>query len=426
MTVTVLHAADLHLGAPLDSLGSIMAVEKSAFLRTRADRAFGNLVQVAMDERVDVIVLAGDVYDDANREVRAQVRLAKGLRELDEAGIRVFIAHGNHDPPAASYRPAAALPANVTVFGPGDVQVHLVQSSGGGEVAVAGVSFSTAHERANLVQRFAVIDAAGVPCVGVLHANVEGTIGHDPYAPCSVEDLRAAPVAYWALGHIHLRTVMPLAAGRWWAYPGNLQGRSAKPAECGPKGALVVPMTELGVGEPRFVACDAIRFVRADVDVSAAHDIAEVLELIETRAAHEVESAESRPVLLRLRLSGASAAHDTLVEERVKLLELVREHGGAVLGDGEFLRVEVATRPAVERSQLVARRDLLAALLERLDAQRATSDDEIAAVVAASVGSLDSATKAILTSAARSDPLLYRRLLDEIEQLFIEQLVERS
>ena len=104
----------------------------------------------------------------------------------------------------------------------------------------------------------------------------------------------------------------------------------------------------------------------------------------------------------------------------------IREHGGAVLGDGEFLRVEVATRPLVERSQLVARGDLLAALLERLDAQRATSDDEIAAVVAASVASLDSATKSILTSAARSDPLLYRRLLDDIEQLFIEQLVERS
>jgi len=355
--------------------------------------------------------------------------VAKGLRELDDAGIRVFIAHGNHDPPAASYRPAVALPPNVTVFGPGDVQVHAVHASGG-EIAVAGVSFSTAHETANLAQRFALSGAAsvasGVPCVGVLHANVQGTVGHDPYAPCRVEDLLAAPVAYWALGHIHRQTVESLGAGRWWAYPGNLQGRSAKLAECGPKGALIVSITDLGAARPQFVACDAIRFIRADLDVSSAHDIADVLDLVDVRAIHEAEVAGSRPVLLRLRLVGASGAHDSLVADRDHLLDYVREHGGASLGDGEYLRVEVATRPAVERSQLLARGDLLAALLERLDAHREGADADCVAAVGASVGSLDRATTAVLHSAARSDPLLYRRVLDDVEQLLIEHLVERS
>ena len=44
--------------------------------------------------------------------------------------------------------------------------------------------------------------------VGMLHTCVDGREGHEPYAPCSLTDLRAREYGYWALGHIHTREVL--------------------------------------------------------------------------------------------------------------------------------------------------------------------------------------------------------------------------
>jgi DNA repair protein SbcD/Mre11 len=424
---TFLHAADLHLGAPLASLGTAIAPAKAAHLQSLARRAFDELVATAIARGVSFVVLAGDVYDAADREVGAQVRFARGLAQLHDAGICVLIAHGNHDPLASRYRPAAALPANVTVFDPGEVQVHRLELTDGSSVAVAGVSFATLHETENLARRFHRLPLEGERCIAVLHANVDGSTGHDPYAPCSVDDLRSAPVAYWALGHVHQRSVDSFTDSRWWAYSGNLQGRSTKPSECGPKGVLVVPLTERGVAEPEFVACDQFRFERVEVDVSGATDVPDVLDLVCSAAERTAAAADGRAVLLRARLVGATPAHTHLGADRVDLLELVREARPDLLGDGELLRIDVATRPAVDRSQLLGRSDLLAALLHRLDALRSLDDVHLHAHVARCADDIpDAQTRAILAEMQTLDPALARRVLDDVEHRFLDALVERS
>lgn len=405
-----------------------MEPSKAAHLQALARGAFDALVTTAIERRVSFVVLSGDVYDAADREVSAQVRFARCLARLGEAGITVFIAHGNHDPVVSSHRPAAALPANVTVFQPGDVQVHQVGLPDATAVEVAGVSFSTAHERENLARRFHDIRPAAERCVAVLHANLEGLPGHDPYAPCSLDDLRSAPVAYWALGHVHRRTVGSFTLSRRWAYPGNLQGRSAKPSECGPKGALVVPFTSGGVGEPEFVVCDQLRFERSDVDVTEAADLGDALDLVCAVAADVTERAGGRPVLLRVRLVGATSAHTQLTDATGSaLVGLLRETQPGLLGDGELVRIEVATRPVVERSQLLARGDLLAALLRRLDDLRTLDDVALDHQLAECAGeALDHGTRFVLAELRALDPTLARRVLDDVEQRFVDTLVERA
>lgn len=376
VSAQILHAADLHLGAPLAALGDRVGPEASKRLRERSRLALERLVNAALDHEVSAVVLAGDVYDQAEREVSAQVRLATQLGRLHEAGIPVFIAHGNHDPLVSAYRPAAALPPSVTVFGPGEVQVHHLGLRDGTSAVVAGISFGVTHEKRNLALEFHTVDTGGERCVAVLHANVDSTVGHDPYAPCSVDDLRrAAAVHYWALGHVHQRIAEQLEPSRWWAYSGNLQGRSAKPAECGPKGALVVPFTDTGVAEPRFVACDAVRFERLEVDVSAAGDVGEALDLCAEAVTGVTRADESVAVVFRIALVGATAAHSQL-NSGADLLELLREHAEADIGEGALMKVVVDTRPAIERARLLERNDLLAALLRELDAIAAGSCDE--------------------------------------------------
>lgn len=413
---TMVHAADLHLGAPLQSLGARLGAERAAELRREAALAFDTLIDLTLRVDADLLVLAGDIYDQAEFEVAAQLRLARGLRRLTDAGVRVAMAHGNHDPLVTTFRPAAALPDDVIVFAPGEPQVHRLQLRSGHTVDLAGVSFDRQHEPTNLARRFADLPLDPRRSVGVLHTNVGSDPDHGDYAPCTVDDLAAAPIGYWALGHIHLRQTHPLGPGRWWAYPGNLQGRSTKPSECGPKGALVVPIMSDGFGEPEFHPCDRIRFTRLDVDVSAARDLGEALDLTTVELGEAAATTDGRPLVASVRLTGPTAAHDQL-RDREDLVELLQEHGtSAAVGT-----VEIATRPLVPRPQLLERDDLLADLLRALDA----ADDAESTIMEHLDDELPSTARRLLNEQLRQ-PDRARALLGEVEHLLTDLLAEQS
>lgn len=414
---TIVHAADLHLGAPLHSLGIRLGDERAAEFRRSATGAFDELVELTLRVDADVLVLAGDVYDQAEFEVAAQLRLARGLQRLVDAGVRVFIAHGNHDPLAGAFRPATTLPDGVTVFAAGEPQIHQVALRTGHVLDIVGVSFERRHEPENLARRFSRLPLDHRRAVGVLHTNVGSNPDHGEHAPCTVADLAAAPVGYWALGHIHLRQVHPLGPGRWWAYPGNLQGRSTKASECGAKGALVVPVLTEGFGEPEFHPCDRVRFVRLDVDVSAAGDLGDALDLAAASLGTAAGEAEGRPVVARVRLIGSTAAHGQL-RAQDDLAELLREHRGAPA----VASVETATRPLVPRDQLLDRGDLLADLLGSLDA----IDDPAATVVELLGDDLPAAARRDLVDRIGHDPDVCRQLLDEVERLLVDLLEESA
>ena len=93
--------------------------------------------------------------------------------------------------------------------------------------------------------------------IGLLHANVGDRPGHGNYAPCSLDDLRATGIDYWALGHIHQPGIVT-ADGTLAVYCGNPQGRD--PGEVGPRGAWLVSVDEAGRATPEFRACDVVRW----------------------------------------------------------------------------------------------------------------------------------------------------------------------
>lgn len=415
---TLVHAADLHLGAPLNSLGAKVGEAQAHTLRDLAVQAFDRLVDLTLEQQADVLVLAGDLYDQADFEVRAQVRFANAMRRLVEAGVRVFIAHGNHDPLVATFKPAATLPAEITVFAPDQPQVHSVTLRSGHTIDVAGVSFGRTHESSNLAKRFKELPTDPRRTIGVLHTNVGSNAQHGDYAPCTEADLDVAPVGYWALGHIHDRTVKPLGPGRWWAYPGNLQGRSTKATECGPKGALVVPILTDGFGEPQFHACDTVRFVRSDVDVSTADNLGDALELVNDHLAHLDEQADGRALVARLRLVGATSAHSGLVM-RPDVLDLAREGNttGALIAT-----VEVATRARVDREQVLARDNLHSDVVRTL-----VDVSDPAALLLDLVGdTLTQQAAARLHEQLSAEPELAGALLTRVETLLGEMLEEPS
>ena len=363
-----LHAADLHLGSPLESLGE--AIDDATYERVKAlvNRAFDRLIDVAIGEGVDFVVLAGDVYDNADRDPGAQRRFLRGLRRLSDAHIKVFMVHGNHDPHTRDIK-QGVLPEGVTVFPPGKLGSEVVTMRNGVEVVVAGVSYAKREETENLVPLFAGL--TGSTIVGVLHTNVGGDSSvHKNYAPSTPADLQASPVHYWALGHIHKRSVNPIGSG-WWAYPGNLQGRSVKASECGPKGVLIVEVDDDGrVLEPRFVDCSTVRFERVSVSVNAVEEITELNDVVNEELSRVVAHASGVPVLVRLELTGSTDLADIRSTDAPgwkSTVESMLDEAVDVMGDGAIVKVRTSCRAKIDLAAERERKTVLAAALTKLD-----------------------------------------------------------
>lgn len=369
-TARFLHAADLHLGSPLKSLGDAIGDEERNRFKELVNGAFDQLVQTAIDEQVDFVVLAGDIYDTAERDPGAQRRFLLGLRKLTKEDIRVFMVHGNHDP-LTEHIKDGLLPEGVTVFPPGELGVETVKMRNGAEVVVAGVSYSKKEEERNLVPLFAGL--SGRTIVGVLHTNVGGNAQHGNYAPCSVKDLEQSPVNYWALGHIHLRTVRQTPQG-WWAYPGNLQGRSTKAAETGPKGVLIIDVDEAGsISEPRFVECSTVRFARIDVEVDDVTEVGGVEDKVVTVLDKLVSESGGMPHLVRLELTGQTEIAALLDSSKWDREQTLAESNQALNG-GAVVKLEFSCVPRIDLEQQRARGTLLGAVLNELDKEELTDE----------------------------------------------------
>lgn len=359
MTVRFLHAADLHLDTPFTTRGRYPD-HVTSVLRDASLAAFTNLVEAALAEEVAFVVVAGDVYDGARRGVRAQLELRSGLARLADAGIRSFVAHGNHDPVDEGWSAIDAFPGLVTVFGSDGVD-SVAFATDGGPVTVHGISFATSRVSENLSRRFSPPATPGLH-VGVLHANVGHDAEHAAYSPCTVDDLVSVGMHYWALGHIHTRRV--LHRQPWVVYPGNLQGRTIRASERGAKGALVVEAVDARIAEPRFLPLDVVRFATAEVDATDL-DLDGLLEaLLEAGDAARIE-ADGRSVLLGGRVVGRGGLHHKLARPNMAadLLHALRDAAGTTDPFLWWDDLAVATRPAIDLDLLRAGDDFAADLL---------------------------------------------------------------
>src|SRR6266404_1292511 len=261
------HAADLHLDTPFASIGRV-APEIADRLRDASLEAYDALVGMAIEREAAFVVIAGDTYDSADRGVRAQLRFLRGVERLGERGIPVFAAHGNHDP-LDGWSAVRRAPDNLVVFGAEAVEAHPVARGGETLAQVYGISYGTRDVTENLALRFHRGDAPGLH-IGVLHCNVGSQPDYAAYSPCSVADLTAAGMDYWALGHIH-QYLRLAEGGPWIVYPGSLQ--AGKSNEVGPKGAVVVDAAGGAVESVEFVELDRVRFERIEVDISGERDL---------------------------------------------------------------------------------------------------------------------------------------------------------
>ncbi len=293
---TFVHAADLHVASPFRGLGRAPprvteALEGSTFA------TFAALVDLCLQRQVDFLLVAGDVYDAADRSLRAQLVVRDGLARLAAAGIESFVVHGNHDPLDGGLT-ALAWPAAVHIFGAG-LESVTAHARGEPVATVSGASFPTRKVTSNLAAHFRALGSE-LFHIGLLHCNVGADTGHEAYAPCELADLTRAAVDYWALGHVHRRRVLHRAP--WVVYPGNPQGRGFH--ECGERGCQVVRVDDRGAVELEAVPLDAVRLAEVEVDWGAGAPAAAVGGAVGAGGGAAAAAAAGRPLVGRARLTG--------------------------------------------------------------------------------------------------------------------------
>lgn len=307
-----IHAADLHIDSPFRGLTEAPAHVRSA-LGESTFEAVRQLTEAAIAHRVDFIVIAGDLYDGADRSLRAQLTLRREWEKLHAHGVQLFVIHGNHDHLSGA-RANLDWPPGVHIFG-ANLEADIAQTvpayTREGELCayIHGISYGARAVNENLAPRYRARQD-GTYEIALLHGNVDGDASHDPYAPCSLRELTGMPFHYWALGHIHGRAV--LHRDPHVVYAGNTQGRHMK--ETGAKGCYLVDVSDNHRTELTFLPLDRVRWAVAEVDISSLATEQALIQSIEDALTRQALGHEGRASMIRVRLTGRGVLHAMLMQ----------------------------------------------------------------------------------------------------------------
>ncbi|MDH2424103.1 exonuclease SbcCD subunit D [Sphaerisporangium sp. TRM90804] len=215
----VLHTSDWHLGR---------AFHRESLLQAQADYV-DHLVETVRSERVDVVVVAGDVYDRALPSVDAVSLCNEALGRLVAEGVRVVLISGNHDSarrlgfgsglidaagvhlrtdPARVGQPVVI--DDVAFYGIPYLEPEVVRTSW----ELSERSHTAAIEHAMALVRADLAGRGGARSVVLAHAFVTGGEASDSERDISVGGVAHVPasafagVDYVALGHLHGRQEM--------------------------------------------------------------------------------------------------------------------------------------------------------------------------------------------------------------------------
>jgi len=314
-----------------------------ARVRTATREALANLVDMCIAEEACLLLIAGDLYDGDWRDYSTGLFFAHQMGRLRDADVQVALIKGNHDA-ASQITKSLRLPDNVRDLPANRARTLLFESFG---VAVHGQSFASRAVTENLARSY----PQRVPQllnIGLLHTSVTGRAGHEPYAPCTLDDLRSKGYDYWALGHVHAHEIV--LREPWAVFPGNLQGRHAR--ETGAKGAVLVEYDADGIHSVTPRALDVVRYAQVRLDMTGLRNFDEGLDRLRPVLEHELGQADGRMLGVRLNLVGVTplsarlAADDAFLQNARALAQDI--------GDEE-LWIEKLTLQTQSEAQMQAR-----------------------------------------------------------------------
>ena len=264
MQIKILHMADVHLGRAVSGLPQSLRNIRRQEVRS----TFSDAVNLAKDENVDAVLIAGDLFDSGDTD-KSTVNFIKG--ELSKiAHTPVFIAPGNHDPLGSAYNMLINEDIkNLTVFGENVSCVKFPEK----QFAVYGIGFNNEVVNAPLLKSIKAEDKDFVN-IGVIH----GEMGvNSDYNPITEADIGETNMDYIALGHVHTYSGIKKSMATSYAYCGNLEGGGFD--ECGEKGVILGTVSKGDCDLKLHRLCKRV-YHTIEIDVTDTKTLQEIIEKV--------------------------------------------------------------------------------------------------------------------------------------------------
>lgn len=228
-----IHFADAHLDSPFRGLSFLPSKEFNQIYQA-ADQSLIRIVDLALAEKVDLVLIAGDTFDSAKPSPRSQLFFAEQIKRLTDAQIQVVMIFGNHDHMRREDLLVNQSPYFKLLGADEVVEKASFKTKDNFNYDVVGFSYLNNHITEDKIPDFP--EKGQNYTFGLMHAQEKETDSRkNVYAPFTVAEVQALNYDYFALGHIHVRR--NLSEKPWIVYSGNIQGRHIN--EMGAKGCYL-------------------------------------------------------------------------------------------------------------------------------------------------------------------------------------------
>ncbi len=280
--IKILHTGDIHLDSAFVGLSPDTARERRIGLRS----LFSKIIDVAIDENIDAIIMSGDQFDAYPIYPETAESF---IHDLARAKVPVFLTPGNHDPYTADspYR-TLHFPDNVHIFTSDKLAAAEIPEL---SLRIFGACFTSAVNDENILSGFRAPDDGFINIIA-LHANLNSS----GYCPITEDDIAASGADYIALSHIHKPTELKKAGNTYYSYCGCPEARAFD--EKYDTGISIICFDEKNVTLSRRSVSD-FRYRELTINISNNSDIISQLPPVSGRE------------LLRLTLVGECDTPDT-------------------------------------------------------------------------------------------------------------------
>ena len=270
MAIKILATADLHLGKSSSGIPEHSEVASTRYTWLR-------MINWAITNNVDVVVLCGDIIDRDNRFFEAIGPLQSGFDLLKKAGIVIYLVTGNHDFDVLSQVIHTAKNEHVHLLGINGKWEIMTFSKDTQTIQFVGWSFPNQYVAQDPLVTFAEITLdPNQIAIGLLHGDLDNV--ESIYAPLQLASLLRSRVNAWILGHIHKPAeIRPLNPSVWYA--GSPQALSSK--EQGIHGPLLITIKDTDI-TIHPVALSPVRYERLSIDLTGVDTEADLRDRLIT------------------------------------------------------------------------------------------------------------------------------------------------
>ena len=302
--VKILHCADLHFDTPFKELTK----EISQNSKEELLQVFKNIIDLTINEKVQVLLIAGDVFDNLTVNKNTLFFISNQLKRIEN--VRVFISPGNHDPyNEKSFYNMINWPDNVYIF-KGKMQSKEIEEL---NLVVWGAGFNNNYEHEGLINEIN-IDKSKINIM-VIHGEIESGNSKNEYNPIYLRDIEKTGIEYVALGHRHKFSGILKSGNTNYAYSGCPQGRGFD--EEGERGIIIGDIYKGGVSL-NFKSICKRKYITREVQIDDINTYDELISKILSLGNEEELKRNFYKIILKGKVKEHFTLKENILMEKVK------------------------------------------------------------------------------------------------------------